>query len=59
MKRAKVKDKEQFLKAARETQSINYKGNPIRLSDDSSKETQAKREWQEIFKVSKREKLAA
>ena len=31
----KVKDKERILKAAREKQSVNYKGNSIRLSADS------------------------
>ena len=31
IKMAKVKDKERILKAAREEQSINYKGTPIRL----------------------------
>ena len=47
---AKIKDK----KAANEKQSINYKGTPIRLSADFSTETlQARREWQEIFKVPK------
>ena len=50
---AKVKD-ERILKAARETQSINYKGTPIRLSAYFSTETlQARREWQDIFKVLK------
>ena len=34
IKMAKVKDKERILKAAREKQSINYKGTPIRLSAD-------------------------
>ena len=37
IKMAKVK--EWILKAARETQSINYKGTPIRLSADFSIET--------------------
>ena len=51
IKMAKVKDKERILKAAREKQSINYKGTPIRLSADFSTETlQARKEWQEIFK---------
>ena len=51
---AKVNDKERILKAAREKQSVNYKGAPIRLSDDFSTETlQARREWQQIFKVLK------
>ena len=33
-----VKDKERILKAAREKQSATYKGVPIRLSADFSKE---------------------
>ena len=54
IKMAKVKDKERILKAAREKQSINYKGIPIRLSADFSTETlQARRKWQDIFKVLK------
>ena len=58
IKMAKVKDKERILKAAREKQSINYKGTPIRLSADFSTETlQARREWQDIFKVLKRKNL--
>ena len=35
----KVKDKEKILKAAREKETVTYKGVPIRLSADSSKET--------------------
>ena len=38
-KMTKVKDKERILKAAREKQIITYKGVPIRLSADFSKET--------------------
>ena len=54
IKMAKVRDKERILKAAREKQSVNYKGTPIRLSVDFSTETlQAKREWQDIFKALK------
>ena len=54
MKTAKVNDRERILKAAREKQSVTYKGTPIRLSADFSTETlQARREWQEIFKVLK------
>ena len=53
IKRLKVKDKERILKAAREGR-VTYKGVIIRLSADFSKETlQARREWQEIFKVLK------
>uniref|UniRef100_A0A8D1Z1P7 L1 transposable element RRM domain-containing protein n=1 Tax=Sus scrofa TaxID=9823 RepID=A0A8D1Z1P7_PIG len=56
IKMAKVK--ERILKAARDKQSINYKGTPIRLSADFSTETlQARREWQDIFKVLKGKNL--
>ena len=49
-----VKDKEKILKAAREKQIGTYKGIPIRLSSDFSKETlQAKRDYQELLKVMK------
>ena len=45
IKMAKVKDKERILKAAREKQSINYKGTPLRLSVDfSTEKLQARRE---------------
>ena len=50
----KIKDKERILEAARGKDTVTYKGVPIRLSDDSSKEIlQARRDWQEIFKVMK------
>ena len=50
----KVKDKERILEAARERQRVAYKGIPIRLSADFSKETlQAKRGWKEVFRVMK------
>uniref|UniRef100_A0A8D1HPP9 L1 transposable element RRM domain-containing protein n=1 Tax=Sus scrofa TaxID=9823 RepID=A0A8D1HPP9_PIG len=59
IKMAKVNDKERILKAAREKQSVNYKGTPIRLAADFSTETlQARREWQEIFKALKGKKYA-
>ena len=49
-----AKVKERILKAARETQSVNYKGTPIMLSADfSTEKLQARREWQDIFKVLK------
>ena len=51
-KMSTVKDKERILKAAREKQRVTYKGFPIRLSADFSKETlQARRGWKEVFKV--------
>ena len=54
----KVKDKERIFKAAIERQRITYKGVPIRLSADFSKETlQARRDWQEIFTVIKSKDL--
>ena len=50
----KVKDKERILKAAREKKLVTYRGVPIRLSADFSKEIlQARRDWQEILKVMK------
>ena len=50
----KVKDKERILKAAREKKLVTYRGVPIRLSADFSKGIlQARRDWQEIFKVTK------
>ena len=38
IKMPKVKDKERILKAAREKDTVTYKGVPIRLSADFSKE---------------------
>ena len=50
----KTKHKERILKAVREKQQITYKGNSIRLTAHLSAETlQARREWQDIFKVLK------
>ena len=58
IKLSKIKHKEKILKAAREKQQIIYKGIPIRLTDDLSAETlQARREWQDIFKVMKQKNL--
>ena len=54
----KVKDKEGILKAAREKITVTYKGVLIRLSAYFSKEIlQAKRDWQEVFKVMKSKDL--
>ena len=48
----KFKGKERILKAAREKQLSSYRGVMVRLSADFSRETlQARRDWQEIFKV--------
>ena len=49
----KIKD-ERILTAAREKETVTYKGVPIRLSADFSKETlQARRGWKEVFHVMK------
>ena len=54
IKLPKIKDKERILKAARGKERVTYKGVPIRLSADFSKETlQARRGWQEVFQVMK------
>ena len=50
----KIKEKERILEAAREKNTVTYKGVPIRLSTDFSKETlQARRGWKEVFQVMK------
>ena len=49
-----MKNKERSLEAAREKDTVPYKGVPIRLSADFSKETlQTRRGWKEIFVVMK------
>ena len=54
----KTEHKERILKAARGKQQVTYKGNPICLTADLSAEIlQARREWQDIFKVLKRKNL--
>ena len=46
------------MKAAREMQQVTYKGNLIHLTAYLSAETlQARREWQDIFKVLKGKNL--
>ena len=58
IKLTKTKQKERILKAARKKQQVTQKGNPIRLTVYLSAETlQAKREWQDIFKVLKGKNL--
>ena len=58
IKLTKTKHKERILKAAREKQQVTYKRNPICLTADLSAETlQARREWQDIFKVLKGKNL--
>ena len=58
IKLSKIKYKEKILKAAGEKQQITYKGIPRRLTADLSAETlQARRQWQDIFKVMKGKNL--
>ena len=50
----KMKEKKRILKAARGKETVTYKGVPIRLLADLSKETlQARRDWKEVFEVMK------
>jgi len=57
IKLTKTEHKERILKAAREKQQVTYKGNSICLTADLSAETlQARREWQDIYKVLKGKK---
>ena len=54
IKLAKIKHKEQILKASREKQQTTHKRIPIRKTADLSLEIlQARREWQDILKVKK------
>ena len=58
IKLAKIKHKEQILKAAREKQQTTHEGIPIRRTADPSIQTlQARREWQDILKVMKENNL--
>ena len=50
----KIKEKERILEAAREKETVTYKGGPIGLSAAFSKETlKARRGWKEVFQVMK------
>ena len=50
----KIKQKERILEAAREKETVTYKGVPVKLSADFSKETlQARRDWKEVFQAMK------
>ena len=55
IKLPKIQDKKKrYSNATREKQLVTYRGVPIRLSADFSKETlQDIRDWQEIFKIVK------
>ena len=58
IKLIQIKHKEKILKAAKEKQQITYKGIPIKLTADlSAAALQARREWQDIFKIMKGENL--
>ena len=58
IKLTSTKPKERILKAASEMQQVTYKGNTICLKADLSAETlQARREWQDMFKVLKGKNL--
>ena len=62
IKLTEIKHKEKILQAAKERQQITFRGKPIRLTADLSAETlqtrtlQARREWQDLFKVQKKKK---
>ena len=51
IKLTNTKHKERILNAAREKQQLTYKGKPKCLTDLSAETLQARREWQDIFKV--------
>ena len=52
----KITQKERILQAAREKDTVTYKGILIRLSADFSKETlQARRDWKEVLKSHERQ----
>ena len=54
IKLTKIKHKERILKATREKHQVTYKENPMCVTADLSAETlQARREWQDIFKILK------
>ena len=54
IKMPKVKDAKRVLKAGRGKNLVTYRGVPIRLSADVSKETlRTRRDWQEVPKVMK------
>ena len=57
IKMPKVKDKERILKEQMKSR-VTYKRVPVRPSADFSKETlQARKDWQEVFKVMKNKDL--
>ena len=58
IKLTKTETQRKNIKSSKGKQQVTYKGNPIGLTADSSAETlQARREWQDIFKVLKGKNL--
>ena len=58
IKLTNTKHKERILKSARQKKQVTYRGNPICLRAALLAETlQARREWQDIFKVLKGKNL--
>ena len=54
----KIKSKDRIIEAARENETVTYKGVPIRLTAGISKETlQARKGWKEVFLVMKSKNL--
>ena len=58
IKLPKIKDEERILRSARGKERVTYKGVPVNLSADFSREIlQARRGWKEVFKVMKSKDL--
>ena len=58
IKLTKTKTQRKTIKSSKGKQQVTYKGNPIGLTADLSAETlQARREWQDIFKVLEKKNL--
>ena len=57
IKLAKTEHKERILNAPREEQQVTYNRNPIHLQLIFQQKLQARKEWQNIFKVLKRKYL--
>lgn len=53
LKFSKVNDKERILKTAKGQMTITYKANPTRLSDFPTEPLEARREWNDTFKLFK------
>ena len=60
IKLTETKHKKRTLKSAREKQQVTYKANSIIIRADlSGKTLQARREWQDVYKVLKGKKHTA